>query len=172
VKRVFATWGLNAVEIGRVTNDARMRIKDGAQVVADIPVSALTDEAPVHRRPARRPRYLAKAQRLSLRNLPQPADYAQTLLKLLQSPTIASKAWVFEQYDHMVQTNTVVLPGRADAAVLRLKGTNRLLATSIDGNGTSASVRSVIRLTLELPSTRRTPLVSGCRTAAARGARK
>jgi len=135
IRRLFAKWGLNAVEIGRVTDDGLMRVNDGADVVAEIPVSALTDEAPIYRRPVKRPAKLAKTQRLSLRTIPQPRDYGATLLTLLASPTIANKAMVFEQYDHMVQTNTVVLPGRADAAVLRLKGTETLLAATTDGNG-------------------------------------
>ena len=135
VQKLFARWGLNAVEIGRVTNDGRLRVKEGETVVADIPASVLTDEAPIYRRPVRRPRYLAKAQRLVLGRLPEPKDYTAALTALLRSPTIASKACVYEQYDHMVQTNTVVLPGAADAAVLRVKGTSRLLAATTSGNG-------------------------------------
>ncbi len=134
--RLFARWGLQAVVIGHVTGGHRMCVKDGAHVVADIPVSALTDDAPLYRRPVKRPRYLARVQRLPLRAIPQPRDYGKTLLALLSSPTIASKAPVFEQYDHMVQTGTVALPGRADAAVLRVKGTDTLLAATLDGNGT------------------------------------
>ena len=135
IKRLFAKWGLNAVEIGRVTRDGRMRVRDGPAVVAEIPAPALTDEAPVYHRPVRRPRSLARAQRLALRSLPQPKDHARVLLALLGSPTIADKSTVFEQYDHMVQTNTAVLPGRADAAVLRLKGLGKWLAATTDGNG-------------------------------------
>ncbi|MBI4003632.1 MAG: phosphoribosylformylglycinamidine synthase subunit PurL [Candidatus Omnitrophica bacterium] len=135
VKKLFAKWGLNAVEIGRVTNDGRMRVKEGETAVADIPASALTDDAPVYRRPVKKPRYLAKAQRLLVRRLPEPKDYTAALVTLLGAPTIASKAYVYEQYDHMVQTNTVVLPGRADATVLRLKGKSKLLAATTSGNG-------------------------------------
>ncbi len=135
IKKIFAKWGLNAVEIGRVTADGRMRVKNSGAVVADIPVKALTSEAPVYHRPIRRPRYLSKVQQLPLKRLPQPKDFNATLLTLLASPTIANKAYVFEQYDHMVQTNTAVLPGRADAAVLRLKDTDNFLAATIDGNG-------------------------------------
>jgi phosphoribosylformylglycinamidine synthase len=154
IQAVFARWGLNAVVIGRVTDDGRMRVRDGESVVADIPVRALTEEAPVYRRPVRRPARLGAMQRLSLGGLREPEDYAQTLLTLLGSPTIADKSRVYEQYDHMVQTNTVVLPGRADAAVLRIKpmergaarargraaaadqaGSGPLLAATIDGNG-------------------------------------
>ena len=135
IKRIFAKWGLNAVEIGRVTSDGRMRVRDGEMVVADVPARALTDDAPVYHRPVRKPRYLSRVQRLSLASVPQPKDHAAMLLTLLGSPTIANKAFVYEQYDHMVQTNTVALPGRADAAVLRLKGTDKLLAATTDGNG-------------------------------------
>ena len=135
VKKLFAKWGLNAVEIGRVTSGDRMRVFDRDQLVADIPAAALADDAPIYHRPVRRPRYLARAQSLTLNALRQPVDFTATLTTLLGSPSIASKACVFEQYDHMVQTNTVVLPGRADAAVLRLKATGALLAATTDGNG-------------------------------------
>ncbi len=152
VKRLFAKWGLAAVEIGRVTRDGLMRVRDGPAVAAEIPASALTDEAPVYHRPVRRPAWLSRAQRLPLARVPLPKDYARVLTTLLGSPTIADKSPVFEQYDHMVQTNTVVLPGRADAAVLRLRsgrrpersrgaavlrlrGLGRWLAATTDGNG-------------------------------------
>ena len=137
IANIFAKWQLHAAEIGVVTDDGLVRVKDHGDVVAEIPARALADDAPVYRRPMQRPAYLADAQRLSLTRLPQPKDFNQTLTKLLGSPTIASKAAVFEQYDHMVQTNTVVLPGRADAAVLRIKGTASLLAATTDGNGTA-----------------------------------
>ncbi len=135
VKKIFEKWGLNAVEIGRVTATGRLRVTDGGAIVADIPVRALTNEAPVYHRPVRRPRYLSRVQRLSLRAIPQLPDAADVLRRLLASPTIASKALVYEQYDHMVQTNTAVLPGRGDAAVLRIKATGALLASTTDGNG-------------------------------------
>ena len=136
VTRLFARWGLHAVVIGRVTRDGLMRIKDGKAVTAEIPVAAITNAAPVYRRPVKRPRYLAKVQRLSLRTVPQPREHTKVLTELLASPTIANKAHVFEQYDHMVQTNTMVLPGRSDAAVIRLADTRSLLAATTDGNGT------------------------------------
>jgi phosphoribosylformylglycinamidine synthase len=135
LRRLFANWGLHAVEIGHVTDDGLLRVKDRGTVVAEIPVKALTSQAPVYRRAVQRPRYLARVQRLALRRIPPPTSYVDVLLTLLRCPTIANKAFVYEQYDHMVQTNTVVLPGRADAAVLRLKGTPRSLAATTDGNG-------------------------------------
>jgi phosphoribosylformylglycinamidine synthase len=135
IRQIFVTWGLAAVAIGRVTRDGRLRVRDGQTVAADIPVAALTDQAPVYRRPTRRPRGLSAAQHLPRGRLKQPPDAGAVLLRLLASPTIADKAAVYEQYDHMVQTNTVVLPGRADAAVLRLKEAGAYLAATTDGNG-------------------------------------
>ncbi len=135
ITRLFARWRLQAVQIGRVTGDGRLRVREGEQVVADIPVGALTDGAPMYQRPVRRPSYLAKVQHLPLARVPQPKDLGGVLRRLIASPTIANKSPVFEQYDHMVQTSTVVLPGRADAAVLRLKGAARWLAATTDGSG-------------------------------------
>ena len=128
-------WNLNAVVIGHVTDTGRMVVREGNAIVADIPVKSLTDEAPIYNRPKARPAYLNAAQRLDLSKIPVPKNLNETLITLLASPTIANKAPVFEQYDHMVQTNTVVLPGRGDAAVLRLKGSKRWLAATLDGNG-------------------------------------
>ena len=135
VKRHCSKWGLNAVEIGRVTSTGRLRVRDGREVVADIPVAALTSEAPVYQRPVKRPADLDALQRLTLEEIPELGDYGEALRALLRSPTIASKAQVFEQYDHMVQTNTVALPGEADAALLRIRETGQLLAATTDGNG-------------------------------------
>ena len=132
VKNIFTKWDLNAVVIGRVTGDGIIRIKDKRKVVAEIEARALT-EAPVYDMPYIKPDYLDKLNKLDINTLPEPKDYNKVLLKLLGSPSISSKEWVYEQYDHMVQTNTIVLPG-ADAAVLRLKGTNKALAATTDCN--------------------------------------
>jgi phosphoribosylformylglycinamidine synthase len=136
VERAFAKWDLHAVRIGEVTADGLLRVKSNGVVVAEVPNRALTDEAPVYRRPMSPPEYLAEAQMLDLdadagRPHPSPND---ALLVLLGSPTIASKQWVYRQYDHMVRTNTVALPGMG-AGVVRIKGTDRALAMSVDGNG-------------------------------------
>jgi phosphoribosylformylglycinamidine synthase len=136
VKRIFAKWDLCAAEIGQVTGDGLVRIRDHGQVVAEIPAGALTDDAPVYQRPTKRPAYLARAQRLDLARIPQPRDPSQALLTLMAAPTIANKAAVYERYDHMVRASTVVLPGQGDAALLRIKETGQLLAATIDGNGT------------------------------------
>ena len=137
VERVFDKWDLHAVPIGRVTRDGLLRVKQKAGVVAEIPNRALTDEAPLYRRPTEIPSYLAEAQTLNLDGLGPAADIKsadEALRAVLGSPNIASKRWVYGQYDHMVQTNTINLPGLG-AGVVRLKGTDRALAMSVDGNG-------------------------------------
>jgi phosphoribosylformylglycinamidine synthase len=134
VERIFEKWDLHAVHIGQVTTDGRMRVKDHGTVVADIPTAALTDEAPVYKRPMAQPAYLAEAQQLSLGSLDAPPPVADVLRRLLASPGIASKRWVYRQYDHMVRTNTLVFPGMG-AGVVRVKETGRALALSVDGNG-------------------------------------
>ena len=134
VERIFEKWDLHAAHIGQVTTDGRMRVKDHGAVVADIPTEALTDEAPVYKRPMAQPAYLAEAQQLSLGSLGAPPPAAQVFRRLLASPGIASKRWVYRQYDHMVRTNTLVFPGMG-AGVVRIKETRRALALSVDGNG-------------------------------------
>ena len=134
VERTFEKWDLHAVKIGEVTTDGRLRVKDHGVVVADIPNRALTDEAPVYRRPMAEPPYIREAQPLSLARLGAPGAPADVFRRLLGSPGIASKRWVYRQYDHMVRTNTLVFPG-AGAGTVRVKGTERALALSVDGNG-------------------------------------
>lgn len=133
VEEIFKKWDLEAVVIGRVTEDGILRVKDRGVVVAEIPAKALAEDGPVYNRPIKRPDSQDEIQRLELSNIPLPEDYNDILLKLLVSPTIASKEWIYEQYDHMVRTNTVVLPG-SDAGVIRIKGTNRALAITVDCN--------------------------------------
>ncbi len=131
---VFSKWGLDAVEIGRVTSDGRLRVLEGGHVVADIPAHAIAEEGPVYKRPvaAQIPKPLAETL---VRFAPAAADLTDNFCTLLASPAIASKRWVFGQYDYMVRTNTRIAPGAGDAAVVRIKETNRALALSTDGNG-------------------------------------
>jgi phosphoribosylformylglycinamidine synthase II len=131
VQKVFAKWDLDAVNIGEVTAGRNLKVSFRGETVVDVPVDAVVNLCPVYRRPSRRPTYLRSVPKLVLP--PPPADFNPDLLKLMASPTIADKEWVFRQYDHMVQTNTVFLPG-ADAAVLRIKGEKRGLAMTLDGN--------------------------------------
>ena len=134
VERIFGRWDLHAVHIGEVTTDRLMRVKNRGEVVAEIPTTSLTDEAPVYRRPMMEPAYLADARQLSLESLGARPAAPDVFRRLLASPGIASKRWVYRQYDHMVRTNTLVNPGMG-AGVVRVKGTTRALALSVDGNG-------------------------------------
>jgi phosphoribosylformylglycinamidine synthase len=134
VERIFEKWDLHAVRIGEVTTDGRLRVRNNGDVVADIPNKALTDDAPRYRRPTAEPSYLKEAQRLDLGSLGKPPAVRDAFRKLLAAPDIASKQWVYRQYDHMVRTNTLVLPGMG-AGVVRIKGTRRALALSVDCNG-------------------------------------
>jgi phosphoribosylformylglycinamidine synthase len=133
VEEIFEKWDLHAAHIGEVTDDGLMRVRERGTVVAEIPTGALTDDAPVYKRPMATPSYLSAVQKLSLPEQPSVSD-VDALRALLASPVIASKRWVYRQYDHMVRTNTLVLPGMG-AGVVRVKGTNRALALSVDGNG-------------------------------------
>jgi phosphoribosylformylglycinamidine synthase II len=134
VERIFEKWDLHAVRIGEVTNDGRLHVKEHGQTVAEIPTAALTDGAPVYERPMTEPAYIAEAAQLALRSLGKPPASSVVFTRLLAAPTIASKRWVYRQYDHMVRTNTLVIPGMG-AGVVRVKGTGRALAMSVDGNG-------------------------------------
>jgi phosphoribosylformylglycinamidine synthase II len=135
VFRVFEKWGLDAVAIGTVTSDSKLRVLHHGELVVEIPNQALTDEAPVYRRPLARweppvPREMPGHIKLSAS-----VDLTENLQRLLASPNICSKRWVWQQYDHMVQTNTVAAPGADDAGVIRIKGSQRGLAMALDGNG-------------------------------------
>src|SRR5262249_37586513 len=135
VYEVFRKWGLDAVAIGTVTNDGLLRVKDRGHVVAEIPNQALSDEAPLYDRPYSKP----------LRAVPMGApayesqDLAADLEKLLSSPDICSKRWIWQQYDYMVRTNTVAGPG-SDAAIVRIKETGTSAAMALDGNGRYCSL--------------------------------
>ncbi len=140
VFRVFQKWGLDAVEVGHVTTDNKLRVREHGSVVAEIPNQALTDDAPVYKRPLERweppvPREMPEQIRLG-----GAGDFTGHLKRLLASPNICGKRWVWQQYDHMVQTNTVEAPGAGDGGVIRIKnsgpaGSQRGLAMALDGNG-------------------------------------
>ncbi len=133
VQKVFKKWELDAVEIGRVTGDGMLRVRMHGALVAEVPVRALTEEAPIYEKPIERPRWLAPLQAFDPLSLSESASYEQALLALLAAPTVASKEWVWRQYDHQVGINTLILPG-SDAAVLRIKGTRKAIAVTTDGN--------------------------------------
>jgi len=120
VKRIFDKWDLPWAEIGFVTDTGRMVVKHGGEVVADIPAKKIADESPVYQREAREPEYLQAVRAFRLDGIADTKEPVADLKRLLAWPTIASKNWVYRQYDHMVRDNTVVWPG-SDAAVIRIK---------------------------------------------------
>jgi phosphoribosylformylglycinamidine synthase len=120
VKRIFDKWDLPWAEIGFVTDTGRMVVKHHGKTVADIPAKKLADEAPVYFREAKDPAYLTKVRAFRLDEVADTGDPVAPLEQLLAWPTIASKNWVYRQYDHMVRDGTVVCPG-SDAAVIRIK---------------------------------------------------
>jgi phosphoribosylformylglycinamidine synthase len=135
VTKIFEKWDLPCALIGRVTEDGFMRVKDHGVTVVEIPAKKLADEAPLYKREARRPADLDERQKLHLVSIPE-ADIQEVLLRLLATPDLASKRWVYRQYDHMVRVGTVIAPG-GDAAVVRIPtGENswKYLAASVDCN--------------------------------------
>lgn len=129
---LFAKYDLEAVGIGKVTSDKKLRLIHNGEVVSDVPVDALAEDAPIYHKPSKEPSYFAEFQVME-NEIPLVDDLKETLLKILSQPTVASKEWVYEQYDYMVRTNTVVSPG-SDAAVVRIRGTRKALAMTTDCN--------------------------------------
>ncbi len=135
VFEVFQKWGLDAMEIGRVTDDGQLRVLSYGAVAAEIPAHAIAEQGPVYQRPIAAPVAVTESESRRPQFAPPRSNLTENFRRLLASPTIASKNWITEQYDSMVRTNTRVGPGAGDAAVLRLKETKRALALSTDGNG-------------------------------------
>ena len=132
---IFAKWGLDAVVVGKVTAGGMLRVKHHGILAAEIPAHPLAEEGPVYQRPMAPPAPRKETPTDWFRFSPEGANLTENFRKLLASPAIASKRWIIEQYDYMVRTNTLVVPGAGDAAVVRVKGTKRALALSTDGNG-------------------------------------
>jgi phosphoribosylformylglycinamidine synthase II len=126
-------YGLVGAVIGRVADHGELRVKESGEVVGSVPAEHLTD-APVYERDVARPPYLDEVERLDLATIPEPKNYNEILLRMLAHPNLCSRRSIFEQYDHQVGTDTVVLPG-ADAAVMRIKGTPLGFAATTDGRG-------------------------------------
>ena len=136
---VFHKWGLDAAEVGRVTEDGKLRVMNHGRLAAEIPAHALDKEGPRYERPIAKPdaasSIVVQERGPFVEFLGDGADLTENFRRVLASPAIASKDWITEQYDSMVRTNTRVGPGSGDAAVLRLKESKRALALSTDGNG-------------------------------------
>lgn len=135
VKKIFDKWGLHSAVIGRVTDDNLLRLLHKGKVVAEIPADKLAEDAPVYCKPSKVAPYYEQYSSLDPAEVIEaPSDYHSVLKQLLGSPTIASKEWVYQQYDYMVRTNTAVIPG-SDAAVVAIRGTRKALAMTTDCNG-------------------------------------
>ena len=132
IAEIFTKWGLPAAYIGFVTSDGRVKVFDGERLEADVPARSLADDCPVYSLEATEPAYIKIVQSADFSALPEPGNYGDVLISLLSHPSIASKKWVWEQYDTMVQTQTEALPGRGDAAVLSVReaGGRRIAATT------------------------------------------
>ncbi len=134
VYKIFEKWGLHAVVIGQVTDDNMLRVLHKGDVMAEIPADKLAEDAPVYYKPSKVPAYYEEFATMNPAQIEETQDYNETLLHLLAAPTVASKEWIYNQYDYMVRTNTAVYPG-SDAAVVAIRGTRKALAMSTDCNG-------------------------------------
>lgn len=135
VRGIFDKWDVPCAEIGRVTDDGMMRVRNNGSLAAEIPAKPLADEAPLYSREATKP---PPPSPIDPATIPQ-IDNREALRQLLRDPTIASKNWVYRQYDHMVRTGTVVWPG-SDAAVFRVREANKILAATTDCNSLYCSL--------------------------------
>lgn len=133
-KEIFERWGVICAKVGKVTDDGRLKLYHHGEVVGDMPVKALVDECPVYNKPSEVPEYYVANENIDTLRYEEVSDLSGALKKVLASPSIASKAWVYEQYDYMVRTSTAVRPG-SDAAVVTVNGTRKGLAMTTDCNG-------------------------------------
>lgn len=134
VNRIVGKWGLHSVVIGKVTDDDRLKVYDGETLLGDMPAESLDSSgAPKYYRDSEMPEAMKKAQCTDLSVIEEPEDLNRTFLDLLKAPNLASKEWIYGQYDHMVRTSTVVKPG-SDAAVVRIRGTEKAIALTTDCN--------------------------------------
>ncbi|REE90587.1 phosphoribosylformylglycinamidine synthase subunit II [Paenibacillus taihuensis] len=133
-QEIFDRWGIICVKVGKVTDDGRLRLFHKGEEVANMPVKALVDECPMYDKPSAEPAYYAANGAIDTTAYPEVTDLTGALKQVLASPTVASKEWVYNQYDYMVRTSTAVQPG-SDAAVVTIRGTRKALAMTTDCNG-------------------------------------
>ncbi|PJN50069.1 Phosphoribosylformylglycinamidine synthase 2 [Paenibacillus sp. GM2FR] len=133
-REIFERWGVICAKVGKVTDDGRLKLIHHGEVVGDMPVKALVDECPIYNKPSQEPAYYQEQAAVDTLRYEEVKDLGGALKKVLGSPSLASKAWVYNQYDHMVRTSTAVRPG-SDAAVVTVHGTRKALAMTTDCNG-------------------------------------
>ncbi|MGB3849315.1 MAG: phosphoribosylformylglycinamidine synthase subunit PurL [Tunicatimonas sp.] len=136
IQQIFTKWDLNCAQIGQVTDTKRLKFYQHDELVADVPAHDLVlgGGAPVYEREYQEPAYFQEFKKFSIDEVPEPTDYAEVARFLLGHPNIASRAWVAEQYDSMIGTNTTTTNAPADAAVVRIKGTTKAIAVTVDCN--------------------------------------
>lgn len=130
---IFKKWDLDFSVIGEVTESGKLVITDQKELSAEIPINLISEEAPLYNRPTTQPKYLDETRNFDTSAIPVPNELGEVLLTLLSSPTLASKKWIYEQYDYMVRTNTLTMPG-SDAAVVRIKDTTKAVAMTVNCN--------------------------------------
>ncbi len=133
VMEIFHKWDLEATVIGSVTDGSTLRLMNGDEIEGEMPIDSLTDAAPVYNRPMERPEVQDERNALDLAAIDIPGDFNSVMLEMISSPNLGSRRWIYRQYDHMVRTDTLVRPG-SDAAVVRVKGTNKAIALTTDCN--------------------------------------
>lgn len=133
-REIFERWGVVCAKVGKVTDDGRLKLIHHGEVVGDMPVKALVDECPIYNKPSQEPAYYQEQAAVDTLRYEEVKDLGGALKKVLGSPSLASKAWVYNQYDYMVRTSTAVRPG-SDAAVVTVHGTRKALAMTTDCNG-------------------------------------
>lgn len=133
-REIFERWGVICAKVGKVTDDGRLKLIHHDEVVGDMPVTALVDECPIYNKPSTVPAYYEQNATVDTLRYDEVSDLGTALEQVLASPTVASKAWVYNQYDYMVRTSTAVAPG-SDAAVVTIRGTRKALAMTTDCNG-------------------------------------
>ncbi|MGG1612694.1 phosphoribosylformylglycinamidine synthase subunit PurL [Paenibacillus phoenicis] len=133
-REIFERWGVICAKVGKVTDDGRLKLFHHGELVGDMPVKALVDECPIYEKPSAVPAYYVQNESVDTTRYEEVRDLGAALEKVLSSPSVASKAWVYNQYDYMVRTSTAVRPG-SDAAVVTVHGTRKALAMTTDCNG-------------------------------------
>ena len=134
VQKVFKKWGLNAATIGKITDDGMIRVIKEGKIVAEVPAKSLAEDAPQYIREEKVPKWQEEVNKLDINEIKPPEDMNKALKDVISSLNIASKEWIYSQYDYMVRTDTVITPGM-DAAVVRIKGTKKAVALTTDCNG-------------------------------------
>lgn len=133
-REIFERWGVICAKVGKVTDDGRLKLFHHGELVGDMPVTALVDECPIYDKPSEVPAYYEQNASVDTTRYEEVRDLGAALEQVLASPSVASKAWVYNQYDYMVRTSTAVRPG-SDAAVVTVQGTRKALAMTTDCNG-------------------------------------